>query len=619
MDKYGNLKRMNQVWNAGILLKGPMDVKKLSLVIFLGFCLIFALIGCGDSGGGTVTISGYVRDFSYSYTYLEGVKVDIGGKVQAITNSSGYFQTPEFPTGTYTVSFVKNGYRTYSFSVFFDQPGDFQFSTNIYISSTTYGSGIFESPSFIRDLNNNTQLIIDTQQQVGSLIAIAYDTNTSQNYSLTNVNISTDIGIGLSTAAVNGGKLADLNRSSNIYEQRLRDFDRRINQQLLSQGYMPGVSRDTFGAKSVEPQLTFFKYNFDENDSFTRVTANLRYNSDNINSKCLIYVDENQNIDDTYVTQLGQAFDSYYNTIITYFGDLAVDIDSFDKVYILLSELVHEDNGYYILGYFSSINEFPKYAQPYSNAKEMLYLTTYLYGDDPSAWLSSIKSTAAHEFQHLINYSCRNGKEKTPTWINEGLSMLAEDIAIAGPGGHNPELDSRIEFYLKYHEYDTLQDWQGDGLDYASAYMFMRYFADRYGEDKLKSINTANVISTNYYTDAFVNIAGDVSSFDELFVDWLSAVALDYVGYQTSDPVLSKKYLYQTLNLSAFEFPMETSGYIDMARGSGTFIYLPNLASANRIDVGINGDSQIKLRLIMLPVAGASFSSSNVPSIVRIQ
>ena len=246
----------------------------------------------------------------------------------------------------------------------------------------------------------------------------------------------------------------------------------------------------------------------------------------------------------------------------------------------------------------------------------MLYLTTYTYSNNPSSWLDMIKATSAHEFQHLINFSCRKDIGESPLWMNEGLSMMAEDIAIAGPGGHNPELDDSIKLYLKYHAFDSLQDWTyGDSLDYASAYMFMRYLADRCGEYQLKALNT----TVNYYPDesTIVNIAG-VTNFEELFKDWLTAVVLSSMDYSNSDPDFNNKYLYKTIDLSTFEFPKENPGYFYLTIGAGAFVSVPDLDAASRIDVTLSGNSYFKMRLIMIPAAGASYSSYKAPRIIQL-
>lgn len=597
-------------------------MKQRTFLILLLLLILLSLIGCGgSSGGGSASISGQVADFSYNN--LEGVKIDVGGKATAITDYWGEFQTGTFPLGTYKMSFTKDGYWTRSFDVTFSQAGNYGFTDKIRLNKVTDQLGAVEEPSFIRDLSSTEkQLTINANNQVQTLIALLYNTNSSQSDEQTHINISTDTGSSFSATLTNNQNFSASGYVQTDPYQRLREFDRKINQEMKNKGTKPGKKPPTFSAMHAEPQLRFYKFNFDYNNTLSRVTANKKYDGEH----CLIYLDNRQNISDSDIRQLGETFDGFYDRMITYFGDLTIDIDQYPKIYILLSELYHNKDGM-ILGYFSNINEYPKSEQPYSNEKEMLYLTTYTYNSNPQAWLNMIKSTAAHEFQHLINYSCRwenvanfdDYYDLFPTWINEGLSMVAEDIAIAGAEyRHNPELDIRVNTYLKYHLYDSLQAWNGDGLDYGSAYMFMRYFADRCGEDKLRVLNTSSDPYINDYDLA--SIAG-ASNFEVLFRDWLTAVILDASGYTTSDPDLADKYLYKTLDLSTYDFPKESQGYINMSTGAGAFIVMPNLESVNRIDLAYNCYSSYntKLRLIMLPVSGESFSASTIPKIIRLR
>lgn len=122
--------------------------------------LFVSLAGCGG-GGGLASIQGYVKDFSFNN--LEGVKVDVGGKVQAVTNEYGFFRTTQFPLGTYTMTFTKDGYWTLSSSVTFDQAGDFYFNNPIRLSKINNQTGTIVNPSFIMDIGkyNNPHITVN--------------------------------------------------------------------------------------------------------------------------------------------------------------------------------------------------------------------------------------------------------------------------------------------------------------------------------------------------------------------------------------------------------------------------------------------------------------------------
>ena len=86
--------------------------------------------------------------------------------------------------------------------------------------------------------------------------------------------------------------------------------------------------------------------------------------------------------------------------------------------------------------------------------------------------------------QHCLVRTCKGAEE---TWINEGLSKVAEDLA--GFGWNSTE--GRIEgsMYLTRAGGDvrgyagrSLTHWEGDPIgNYQGAHSFFRYFADRRG------------------------------------------------------------------------------------------------------------------------------------------
>jgi len=129
-----------------------------------------------------------------------------------------------------------------------------------------------------------------------------------------------------------------------------------------------------------------------------------------------------------------------------------------------------------LAGYFSSADELPPAAHPYSNAHEMFLMNS----DTVNLNEEYIYGTMAHEFQHMIHWYQDRNEE---TWVNEGFSMLAEHVNGYDSGGFdydymlNPDLQ--------------LTDWGPDtgenGPHYGASYLFMVYFLDRFGEDATKA------------------------------------------------------------------------------------------------------------------------------------
>ena len=114
------------------------------------------------------------------------------------------------------------------------------------------------------------------------------------------------------------------------------------------------------------------------------------------------------------------------------------------------------------------------------------------YSADEAAQ-SLFPATLAHELQHLINLNQRcllrrcTGPEDT--WLNEGLSKVAEDLAGFGWNGVQGRAEgaqylARGGEQLRGYDSRSLTRWEGDPIgNYQGAHSFVRYFADRRGKD----------------------------------------------------------------------------------------------------------------------------------------
>jgi len=92
----------------------------------------------------------------------------------------------------------------------------------------------------------------------------------------------------------------------------------------------------------------------------------------------------------------------------------------------------------------------------------------------------------AHEFQHMINYSqhvFQFGGPMEVTWINEGLSMAAMDVA--GYGYQVGNNTAHAASFMTSPGSVSLWTWQNSLADYGAAWLFFRYAADRFGNQIL--------------------------------------------------------------------------------------------------------------------------------------
>lgn len=139
------------------------------------------------------------------------------------------------------------------------------------------------------------------------------------------------------------------------------------------------------------------------------------------------------------IDSLGQLFDSQLYPIDTTAFGRESDIDNNGVVAILLSDQVNAlspdcaMNGQMVPGYFSGEDLL---AGPNSNGGEVFFAIV----PDPAVPLCFSKAnvqrftgpTLVHEFQHMISYNRHvllSGGAAEDTWLNEGLSLLAEELA----------------------------------------------------------------------------------------------------------------------------------------------------------------------------------------------
>jgi hypothetical protein len=179
------------------------------------------------------------------------------------------------------------------------------------------------------------------------------------------------------------------------------------------------------------------------------------------------------------------------------------DVDGNGKLFVVLShELGQHLNGGWLLGYFGNDDllrgqdNSSDCGGSGSNHADIIYLNDLAnaelngYTADQAA-SNLFPATIAHELQHLINLNQRclvrscSGSEAT--WINEGLSKVAEDLA--GFGWNSSQGRSEGSMYLtratgqiRGYTGRSLTRWEGDPIgNYQGAHSFFRYFADRRG------------------------------------------------------------------------------------------------------------------------------------------
>jgi hypothetical protein len=223
------------------------------------------------------------------------------------------------------------------------------------------------------------------------------------------------------------------------------------------------------------------------------------------------------------------------------------DVDSNGKLIILLSStLGPATGGGILLGYYSANDvASPRDATSNcggtrSNHADMFYLNginNLVPGYNATDVINRIyPDTLAHEFQHLINFNqhcvVRPCPETEDVWINEGLSMVAEEIGgfgwnvSSGRTSGSRYLDrNRTSAGIESYDRRSLTYWQSDPIgNYEGAHAFFRYFADRMGPGVLSQLVQTSLSGLPNLENALG------MSFSDAYAHWTTALMFSNEG-----------------------------------------------------------------------------------------
>jgi len=324
-------------------------------------------------------------------------------------------------------------------------------------------------------------------------------------------------------------KSTGIRQSSGVYGDGQTASDERMRQveeELLASGSKQLTGSSSRSVKSAPTSISVgTAWNgvniYDNNNTLKTINTTCRYVSDD----AYFFVDNRDTVAmSTYLPGYGTAFDTITGVNHDKFGQER-DVDGNGKVIIVFSEELSGG----LLGYFYSVDKYPKTTYSDSNEGDIFYMTTTAaYQGD------IIKGTLAHEFQHMIYFDqhYNNGVTSTYTWLNEALSQAAEFY-----NGYTDNHRAWIKSFLD-------SGWQGLSLTYwtSSNYgygaIFIRYLIDQYGDTAIK-----NMCSTGKVGIAAVEDATGVS-FNTIFSNFTKALVMSGTG-DSSDT----RYNFQTLDL----------------------------------------------------------------------
>jgi immune inhibitor A len=293
---------------------------------------------------------------------------------------------------------------------------------------------------------------------------------------------------------------------------------------------IPEVVSTTPASYALGDTTDFYVTNADTRET-RQLSAQLVYETQNV----YFFVEKGIQVDDRDVQNLVDEFQNKtYPTNREFFGSEWIPgVDGDPRLYMLYARGL----GRYTQAYCDSASEFSHLAHPYSNEKEIVVLNADAGPLNDSYW----RPTLAHEFQHMIHwYQNRNAE----TWLNEGASMLAESLNGFDAGSkmsflNGPDLQLNAWADLS----SSLDEASGH---YDAAYLFMKYFLDRFGSKASQTLvaNRATGITAVDSTLATLGLTdldtGQTLTAEDVFADWAvanflndSSLAQGQYGYQS--------------------------------------------------------------------------------------
>ena len=281
---------------------------------------------------------------------------------------------------------------------------------------------------------------------------------------------------------------------------------------------------------SLGAEVPFFISNEDTH-KHTQVTARLVYQTANV----YFFVEDSVDVNLPDVKQLVDEFqDRTYPTDREFFGsEWTPGVDGDPRLYMLYVRGL----GAHGQAYYDPNSELSRQAYPFSNEKEIFMLNADQGPLNDPYW----RPTLAHEFQHMIHW---NHDANAELWMDEGSSMLAEEINGFSVGGmdfaffNNPD--------LQLNAWSDLSVAADTPAHYGAAYLFMKYFLDRFGKDATKALvsnpHQANGLRAVDDTLASLHVTdpatGKPVTAADVFADW--AVA----NYLNDSTVGDGRYAY---------------------------------------------------------------------------
>ncbi|MEW5941423.1 MAG: hypothetical protein AB1750_17295 [Chloroflexota bacterium] len=295
--------------------------------------------------------------------------------------------------------------------------------------------------------------------------------------------------------------------------------------------------------------------------NFTRVTAKLMH----ISKHAYFWQDEASrplNAEGKIATEadweaVGESFDNSYEKVRAVFGwEEAPGLDGDARLFVVYSDALGKEGGH-----FGQADQLPAAVEPHSNEGQFFFIS--------NTWSSGVasdynKEVLAHEFQHMIH---KNMDPNEEGWLNEGLSMLAQQVA--GMRGYN----SVADYLVKPDQ--SLWFWSGDAQDYGQSFLYVEYMYEQIGAEFITALvaDSKNGLTS---VDEVLSLLRSNRDADDMYADALTAAffnnaALDAGQFVYKTPIIpfiAPRYEFDTPT-AVYQGAVQQYGGVDIMTFTG--------------------------------------------------
>ena len=341
------------------------------------------------------------------------------------------------------------------------------------------------------------------------------------------------------------------------FDSRLRNLERDIPLSQFERKSPRAALKSLSAASTPDTLHNFSVLTSASGGQFVLTQARLRYAGQNV----YIYEDTGvfNSFTDSEYTALGKQFDEVLFPIDTAAFGSPSDQDSNGHIILLLSQQINKlttaadcQSKGFIAGYFYG---YDLTTGTNANRGEIFYSVapdpagTYSCAHTKAAIQRLTPATFIHEFQHMISYNQHvlvRGSSSEVTWLNEGLSHIAEELGgryyeekYPPPLGRTnasqlfpdsaqgfvPPQFQNAYAYLSAPKTNSVTTFTGLGTleERGAAWLFLRWLGDQKGEGIYKQL----VQTSRTGMDNVADKAGE--SFPALFGDFGIATYADSV------------------------------------------------------------------------------------------